>query len=146
MRRVLLEKLATVQMLNVHIPTTDGRELLLARRIEPEADVRLLLQQLGLAFPTQPPPRIRCRARYGPGFSPRLRSRKSSNLFMAINSHPMAWLRALSVFNVFSSDSTCARYDNSEVRLVIFLSDLDAVMRSFGEAKAGKTDFPLRRP
>jgi Transposase DDE domain len=59
MPRVVLEKLATVQMLNVHIPTTDNRELLLVRRTEPEADLTLLLQQLGLVFPPQPPPRIR---------------------------------------------------------------------------------------
>jgi transposase len=62
MPRTVLEKLATVQMLDVHVPTSDGRELLLVRRTEPEPDVRLLLQQLGLGFPVQPPPRIRSRA------------------------------------------------------------------------------------
>lgn len=59
MPRAVLEKLAAVQMLDVAVPTTDGRELLLTRRTEPEAEVRLLLQQLRLAFPVQPPPRIR---------------------------------------------------------------------------------------
>lgn len=59
MPRAVLEKLATVQMLDVRVPTTDGRELLLVRRTEPGADVTLLLQQLGIAFPVQPPPRIR---------------------------------------------------------------------------------------
>lgn len=59
MPRVVLEKLATVQMLDVRVPTTDGRELLLVRRTEPAREVVLLLQQLGLAFPAQPPPRIR---------------------------------------------------------------------------------------
>jgi hypothetical protein len=59
MPRSVLEKLATVQMLDVRVPTTDGRELLLVRRTEPGADVTLLLQQLGVAFPVQPPPRIR---------------------------------------------------------------------------------------
>ena len=62
MPRAVLEKLATVQMLDVRVPTTDGRELLLVRRTEPGNDVKLLLQQLGLAFPAQPPPRIRSAA------------------------------------------------------------------------------------
>lgn len=59
MPRSVLEKLATVQMLDVHVPTNDGRELLLVRRTEPEPDVQLMLQQLGWCFPVQPPPRIR---------------------------------------------------------------------------------------
>jgi len=59
MPRVVLEKLATVQMLDVRVPTTDGRELLLIRRTEPAADVTLVLQQLNLALPAQPPPKIR---------------------------------------------------------------------------------------
>ena len=59
MPRTILEKLATVQMLDVRVPTTDGRELLLVRRTEPAADVALVLQQLDLVLPAQPPPRIR---------------------------------------------------------------------------------------
>lgn len=59
MPRTVFEKLATVQMLDVRVPTTDGRELLLIRRTEPAADVTLVLQQLGLELPAQPPPRIR---------------------------------------------------------------------------------------
>jgi hypothetical protein len=59
MPRVVLEKLATVAMLDVHIPTTDGRELCLTRRTEPNADVTLLLEHLGLTLPAQPPPKIR---------------------------------------------------------------------------------------
>jgi hypothetical protein len=58
MPRVVLEKLSTVMMLDVSLPTTDGRELVLARRTEPEADVQLLLNQLNLTLPDQPPPRI----------------------------------------------------------------------------------------
>ncbi|MBI3885127.1 MAG: hypothetical protein HY302_05290 [Opitutae bacterium] len=54
-----MEKLATVQMLDDVVPTTDGRELLLIRRTEPGRDVQLLLDQLGLTFPPQPPPRLR---------------------------------------------------------------------------------------
>lgn len=59
MPRTVFEKLATVQMLDVRIPTTDGRELLLIRRTEPASDVALVLQQLHLELPAQPPPRIR---------------------------------------------------------------------------------------
>ena len=59
MPRVVLEKLATLQMLDVNLPTTDGRELLLVRRTEPDADVALLLDQLALSLPAQPPPRTR---------------------------------------------------------------------------------------
>jgi hypothetical protein len=59
MPRVVLEKLATVQLLDVAVPTTDGRELLLVRRTEPSRDVALLLDQLALTLPPQPPPKIR---------------------------------------------------------------------------------------
>lgn len=59
MPRTFFEKLATVQLLDVVVPTTDGRELLLVRHTEPDRDVHLLLDQLGLTLPPQPPPRIR---------------------------------------------------------------------------------------
>ena len=59
MPRAVLEKLATLQMLDVSVPTTDGRELLLVRRTEPDRDVALLLERLGRTLPAQPPPRIR---------------------------------------------------------------------------------------
>jgi hypothetical protein len=58
MPRVVFEKLATLQLLDVRVPTTDGRELLLVRRTEPERDVALLLARLNLELPPQPPPRI----------------------------------------------------------------------------------------
>jgi len=58
MPRVVLEKLATIQLLDVRVPTTDGRELLLVRRTEPSTDVLLLLARLNLNLPPQPPPRI----------------------------------------------------------------------------------------
>lgn len=58
MPRVVLEKLATVQLLDVCVPTTDGRELILVRHTEPDRDVALLLDHLGLALPPQPPPKI----------------------------------------------------------------------------------------
>ena len=63
MPRVVFEKLATLQLLDVRVPTTDGRELLLVRRTEPDRDVALLLERLGLTLPAQPPPRIRPAAR-----------------------------------------------------------------------------------
>lgn len=59
MPRVVFEKLATLQMLDVWVPTTDGRELLLVRRTEPDHDVALLLQRLGRTLPPQAPPKIR---------------------------------------------------------------------------------------
>ncbi len=58
MPRVILEKLATVQLLDLAVPTTDGRELLLVRRTEPSRDVALLLDRLALNLPPQPPPKI----------------------------------------------------------------------------------------
>ncbi len=59
MPRVVLEKLATIQMLDVCIPTADGRELLLIRHTEPSTDIALLLEKLNLTLPPQPPPKIR---------------------------------------------------------------------------------------
>lgn len=56
--RAVLDKLASIQMLDVHLPTTDGRNLLLSRYTEPDADQRLLLAKLKLPLPKQPPPRI----------------------------------------------------------------------------------------
>jgi transposase len=58
MPRVVFEKLATLQMLDVVVPTTDGRELRLIRRTEPDRDVELLLSRLGCKLPPQPPPKI----------------------------------------------------------------------------------------
>jgi transposase len=56
--RAVLEKFATVQMLDVHLPTTDGREIIMARYTHPEKDLQLLLDQLKLTLPEQPPPKI----------------------------------------------------------------------------------------
>jgi hypothetical protein len=56
--RSALEKFAAVQMIDVHLPTTDGRELLLTRYTQPEPELLLLIQQLKLSLPPQPPPRI----------------------------------------------------------------------------------------
>jgi transposase len=54
----ILEKFAAMQLLDVHFPTTDGRELIFTRHTEPEPDQQLLLAQLGWTLPAQPPPRI----------------------------------------------------------------------------------------
>ena len=56
--RSALEKFAALQMIDVYVPTTDGRELLLTRYTEPEPDLKLLLDKLKLDLPAQPPPRI----------------------------------------------------------------------------------------
>ena len=56
--RAVLDKLAAIQMLDVSLPTTDGRCLTMPRYTEPEPDVALLLHQLQLTLPNQPPPRI----------------------------------------------------------------------------------------
>ena len=56
--RQVLEKFAATQLLDVHFPTTDGRELIFTRHTEPDPDQQLLLTQLGWTLPGQPPPRI----------------------------------------------------------------------------------------
>ena len=56
--RAVLDKFATMQMLDVKFPTTDGRTLILNRYTEPDTDHKLLLEQLKLSLPPQPPPRI----------------------------------------------------------------------------------------
>ena len=56
--RAVLEKFATMQMVDVHLPTTDGRQLVLPRYTQPDCDHQLLFQQLKLNLPAQPPPRI----------------------------------------------------------------------------------------
>jgi len=45
-------------MLDVHLPTTDGREIVLSRYTQPERDVCLVLDQLNLTLPEQAPPKI----------------------------------------------------------------------------------------
>ena len=55
----VLEKLATIQMVEVWIPMVDGRWLVLPRYTQPENDVQALLNQIRITLPTQPPPRIK---------------------------------------------------------------------------------------
>jgi transposase len=54
----VLEKLGTIQMIDVWIPTRDGRWLILPRHTQPAKDLQLLLEQIRLNLPSQPPPRI----------------------------------------------------------------------------------------
>src|ERR1700674_597529 len=61
--RAVLDKFAAIQMLDVHFPTTDGRTLILSRYTHPEPDHKILLEQLKLALPAQPPPRISSRGK-----------------------------------------------------------------------------------
>jgi transposase len=56
--RSVLEKFAAVQMIDVHLPTTDGRHVILPRYTQPEKELQVLLNQMKLTLPEQPPPRI----------------------------------------------------------------------------------------
>ena len=56
--RSVLEKFCTVQMIDVHVPITDGRELTLTRYTQPEPELKLLLEKLRIALPPQSPPKI----------------------------------------------------------------------------------------
>jgi len=56
--RSALEKFGAVQMIDVHLPTTDGRTVIMSRHTQPEPELQILLQQLRLSFPSQPSPRI----------------------------------------------------------------------------------------
>lgn len=64
--RAVLEKLATIQMLDVSFPTTDGRRLVMPRYTEPNPEQALLLHQMNLVLPQQPPPRITTAASAAP--------------------------------------------------------------------------------
>ena len=56
--RAVFDKFAAVQMIDVYVPTTDGRELSLTRYTQPEPELKLLLEKLKLALPAQAPPKI----------------------------------------------------------------------------------------
>jgi hypothetical protein len=56
--RAVLAKFAAISLLDVHLPTTDGRTLLLTRHTQPDKETQLLLQKLKLELPPQPPPKI----------------------------------------------------------------------------------------
>jgi hypothetical protein len=56
--RQALEKLSAIQMLDVHFPTTDGRELVFSRYTKPEPDQQLIINVLKWKLPPQSPPKI----------------------------------------------------------------------------------------
>jgi transposase len=56
--REVIDKFKTIQMVDVHLPTTDGRELVLSRYTQPEPEHRMLIDGLHMRLPEQPPPRI----------------------------------------------------------------------------------------
>jgi transposase len=60
--RAVLDKLKAIQMVDVELPTTDGRHIVLARTTQPNRDQQLLLHRLKLTLPPQPPPRITAQA------------------------------------------------------------------------------------
>src|SRR5947209_4849367 len=62
----VLEKLSTIQMVDVWIPMLDGRTLVLPRHTQPEPDVQALMEQVRITLPPQPPPRIRSSQLPGP--------------------------------------------------------------------------------
>ena len=61
--RSVLEKFSTVQMVDVHLPTTDGRKVIMSRYTQPEPELQILLKQLRLSFPNQPPPRMTAKSK-----------------------------------------------------------------------------------
>jgi transposase len=63
--RELIGKLSAIQMLNVHFPTTDGRELIFTRYTQPEPEHLILRSHLAWALPPQPPLRITAKRNFG---------------------------------------------------------------------------------
>jgi transposase len=56
--RSVLEKFGSMQMIDIHLPTTDGRKIIMSRYTQPKPELQILLQQLRLSLPKQPPPRV----------------------------------------------------------------------------------------
>jgi hypothetical protein len=56
--RSVLEKFGAIQMIDVHLPTTDGRKIIMSRYTQPEPELQILLKQLRMSLPNQPPPRV----------------------------------------------------------------------------------------
>jgi hypothetical protein len=56
--RDVLDKLGSIMMIDVRIPTTDGRMLEMRRYSQPEDEHKIILDKLNLDLPKQPPPRI----------------------------------------------------------------------------------------
>jgi hypothetical protein len=64
--RAVLETLAGVQMLDLEMPTSDGRWLVMSRYTQPDKAVDLLLARLKLQLPEQPPPRLSAQRKLTP--------------------------------------------------------------------------------
>ncbi len=73
--RAVLETLSDILMLDVHVPLADGRQLVMPRYTQPEAEHRLVLEKLGWDLPPQPPPRIRRSQVPGPANRPDTKSK-----------------------------------------------------------------------
>ena len=56
--REVLDKLSAIMMIDVRIPTTDGRMLEMRRYSQPELEQRIILDKLKMDLPKQPPPKI----------------------------------------------------------------------------------------
>lgn len=56
--RSVLEKFGSLQMIDLHLPTTDGRKVIMSRYTQPEPELQMLLKQLRLSLPNQPRPRV----------------------------------------------------------------------------------------
>jgi len=64
--QAVMEKLATIQMIDVWIPTRDRRWLVMPRYTQPSQEVQILLDKLRIELPKQPPPRIKTTATVAP--------------------------------------------------------------------------------
>ena len=53
-----LDKLSSIMMIDVRIPTTDGRILEMRRHSQPELEQRIILDKLNVKLPKQPPPKV----------------------------------------------------------------------------------------
>ena len=56
--RAVLETMSAIQMVDVRLPTIDGRHILLSRHTKPDRQQQFLLQNLKLTLPPQPMPKI----------------------------------------------------------------------------------------
>ena len=56
--RDVLDKLSAIMMIDVRIPTTDGRILEMRRHSQPELEQRIILDKLKMNLPKQPPPKV----------------------------------------------------------------------------------------
>jgi len=68
--RQVLEKFGQIQLMDVHFPTTDDRELIFVRYTQPEKDQQLILTQMNWTLPAQSPPRITAKGELETGSRP----------------------------------------------------------------------------